>query len=80
VGAFGRYRGREGRKGLYGEPWKPFGRTGHRYDEIITTDFQEIEWSEEIDWIGLMSVLLMGCCEHSKELLCLKNEENSLTN
>jgi hypothetical protein len=32
----------------------PFGRTGHREDEIIKTDFQEIEWSGEIDWIGLV--------------------------
>jgi len=25
----------------------------NRYDEIIETDFQGIEWSGEIDWSGL---------------------------
>ena len=51
VGAFGRYRGREGSTGELGRPeWKKaFGGTGHRYDEIIKTDFQETEWSGEID-------------------------------
>ena len=34
--------------------WKtPFGRTRHRKDEIIENEFQEIEYSVEIDWIGL---------------------------
>jgi len=32
---------------------KAFGRNGHRYDTIIKTDFQEIEWSGEIDWTSL---------------------------
>jgi len=32
------YLGRAERK-------KAFGGTGHRYDEIIKTDFQEIEWN-----------------------------------
>ena len=65
------YLGRPERK-------KPFGRTGHRYDEIIKTDFQEIKWSKKIDWIGL-SGQLMGCCENGNEQLGLQNEGNFLT-
>jgi len=54
-GAFGRYRGGEGRTGVLGRPeWKKaFGGPGHRYGEIIKTNFQEIEWIGEIDWTGL---------------------------
>jgi len=51
VGAFGRYRGREGSTGVLGRPeWKKaFGGISHRYDEIIKTDFQETEWIKQID-------------------------------
>ena len=58
---------------------KAFGRSDHRYDEIIETDFQEIEWRRDIDWTGLLSGPPMGCCEHVNEELGLKNEGNFLT-
>ena len=47
VGAFGRYTDVEGVQGYLGraEREKAFGGTGRRYDEVIKTDFQEIEWN-----------------------------------
>ena len=66
-GAFGTYRGEEGRVMRKPERKRQFSRPRCRLKDIVEMDLQEIQWVRGMDESGSEKGQTAGCCQHGSE-------------